>query len=404
VPSYSHSKLSTYENCPRQYSFRYIERIKLPEEPEGVEAFLGSRVHETLEKLYKELTLSRQNSLEELLDYYQNQWDRNWHENVLIVKKGFTKEHYFKTGQRAIRDYYNRYTPFSQARTIATEHMINFKIDGYTIQGFIDRLSNAGKGIYEIHDYKTSGSLPEQTWLDADRQLALYQIGIRERFRDVKDIKLIWHYLLFDQELTSVRSEQQLAELKQQIVGLIKKIEKDTKYEPQESSLCDWCEYQQLCPAKKHLFKVADLPPNKYLKDKGVSLVNKYAALKEEIKSLREQEQKLQNELDLVSQAAVEYAQKEEITSIDGSDFILKIRQDTDLDFPLAKDEDREEFEKAVKKAGIWDSVSTLNLPRLKKLIEEEEISPAVAKKILEFAETKNKVSVRLTKKEHSEE
>jgi putative RecB family exonuclease len=278
--------------------------------------------------------------------------------------------------------------------------MVNFKIDGYAIQGFIDRLSNAGRGVYEIHDYKTSGALPEQSRLDADRQLALYQIGIRERFRDVKDIKLIWHYLLFDQELTSARSEEQINELKQQIVGLIKKIEKDTRFEPRESSLCDWCEYQQLCPAKKHLCKVADLPLNKYLKEKGVSLVNKYAALKEQIKNLREQEQKLQDELDLVSQAAVEYARREEITSIDGSDFVLKIKESTDIDFPLSDGAGREELEKAVKKAGLWDRVATLNLPRLKKLIEDEELSAELAKKLLGFAETKSRTSLRLAKKE----
>jgi len=67
LPTYSHSKLSTYENCPRQYKLRYIDRIKPPEEEEGIEAFLGSRVHEALEKLYKELILTKINALEDLL-------------------------------------------------------------------------------------------------------------------------------------------------------------------------------------------------------------------------------------------------------------------------------------------------------------------------------------------------
>ena len=58
--AYSHSKLATYENCPQQYKLKYIDRIELPEAGEGIEAFLGSRVHETLEKLHKELILTRQ--------------------------------------------------------------------------------------------------------------------------------------------------------------------------------------------------------------------------------------------------------------------------------------------------------------------------------------------------------
>jgi len=46
MPVYSHSRIGTFENCPRQYKLKYIDRIQLPEGKTGVEAFLGSRVHE----------------------------------------------------------------------------------------------------------------------------------------------------------------------------------------------------------------------------------------------------------------------------------------------------------------------------------------------------------------------
>src|SRR4030042_3793440 len=99
MPVYSHSRLATYETCPQQYKLRYIDRIQPPEGEEGIEAFLGSRVHETLEKLYKELILTKLNSLEELLGYYKDLWDKNWHENVFINKQGFTADHYRNTGR-----------------------------------------------------------------------------------------------------------------------------------------------------------------------------------------------------------------------------------------------------------------------------------------------------------------
>lgn len=54
MPVYSNSKLATYENCPQQYKLKYIEPVKLPEGGEWIEAFLGSRVHKTLEKLHKD--------------------------------------------------------------------------------------------------------------------------------------------------------------------------------------------------------------------------------------------------------------------------------------------------------------------------------------------------------------
>jgi len=404
MPVYSHSRLATYENCPQKYKLQYIDRIELPEGGEGIEAFLGSRVHDVLEKLYKELILTKVNTLEDLLAYFKDEWDRNWHGNVVIVKKGFTKDHYRNAGKESITNYYKRHQPFNQSKTLATEQLLTFKIDDYTIRGFIDRLSQTSKGIYEIHDYKTSGSLPSQDKLDNDRQLALYQIGISEKFRDTKNIRLIWHYLIFDKEFRSARSDAQLKDLKKQIVSLIKTIEKDKKFEPIESNLCDWCEYPEYCPAKKHEMKVQDLPPNKYLKEKGVSLVNKYASFKAKIKELHKQEADLQLELDLIADAAVKYAKKEGISNMTGSDHIVKVIEETVLSFPKSGEEGREELEKCIKRAGKWEQVSGLNLARLNKLIENEEIDQRTRNRLMRFAEEVKEVNVKLIKKEVEEE
>lgn len=405
MPTYSHSRLATYENCPQHYKLRYIDKIRFEDgEEEGIEAFLGSRVHDVLEKLHKELILSKLNSVEDLLAYYRDEWDKNWHKNVVIVKKGFKKEHYRSAGKEAIAGYYRRHHPFNQSKTLATEQLITFKIDGYAIQGYIDRLSYRNKGIYEIHDYKTSGTLPSQSKFDEDRQLALYQIGIKEKFRDAKDIRLIWHYLLFDKEFTSERTETQLKDLKKQVVSLIKTIEKDSRFEPIESNLCGWCEYPDFCPAKRHEIKVKDLPPNKYLKEKGVSLVNKYADMKAQIKVLREQECSLQNELDLIADAAAAYAKKEGITNITGSDHVLKVIEETVLSFPKSGEEGREALEKCIKKAGIWEDVSGLNLARLNKLIDEEVLKKKTQNGLLKFAAEELEVSVRFIKKKRDAE
>lgn len=404
MPIYSNSRLATYENCPQQYKLRYIDKVELPEgAQEGIEAFLGSRVHEALEKLYKELILTKLNSLDDLLGYYKNEWDKNWHENVVVVKKGFTKDHYRNTGKEAITNYYKRHQPFNQSRTLATEQLITFKIDNYAIRGYIDRLSQPERCMYEIHDYKTSGSLPSQDKFDNDRQLALYHIGVKEKYPDAKDIRLIWHYLIFDKEFASTRTEAQLKDLQKEVVSLIKTIERDTKFEPSESNLCGWCDFPEYCPAKKHEYKVQELTPNKYLKEKGVSLVNKYASMKARIKELREQEAELQMELDLIEDAAVEYARKEEITSITGSDFMLKVLEKTGLAFPCSGEEGRAELEKYVKKAGIWDEVSGLNLARLNKLIEDEELDSKIKNGLLKFAGEVEDVKVRLVKKREKE-
>src|SRR5258708_274374 len=206
---YSNSRIETFEKCPRKYKFRYVDNIKV--DSEGIEAFVGKRVHESLEKLYRDLKLDKFNSLEDLLAFYESIWEKNWHGKVTVVREGFTPANYFATGQRCITDYYKRYTPFNQGKTVGLEERIELKLhDGdklYSVQGYIDRLTwLPQEETYEIHDYKTSSSLPTQEDADQDRQLALYQLGISQRWPDAKKVRLVWHYLAFDKQLVSTRS------------------------------------------------------------------------------------------------------------------------------------------------------------------------------------------------------
>ena len=46
--TFSHSSLNCFETCPKQYHFRYVEKIRV--DLEGIEAFMGKRVHEILER------------------------------------------------------------------------------------------------------------------------------------------------------------------------------------------------------------------------------------------------------------------------------------------------------------------------------------------------------------------
>src|SRR4030042_4894582 len=105
MPTSSHSQLSTYETCPHQNKLAYIEKIKA--ETEGIEAFMGSRVHDALEKLYRDLMkVSKLNSLEEILDFYRQSWEKNWKETVQIIRKQYSVEDYQRQGRKCIAEYY----------------------------------------------------------------------------------------------------------------------------------------------------------------------------------------------------------------------------------------------------------------------------------------------------------
>jgi putative RecB family exonuclease len=400
MPLYSHSRLSTYESCPQQYKLRYLDKIKV-EGYQTIEKFLGSRVHDALEKLYKDLVLTKLNSLDDLLGHFQFIWDREWRDDIAIVRKGYNKAHYRDSGKKCLTHYYNRYQPFDQATTIANEYPVNLELEGYKLTGFIDRLCHDGKGGYQIHDYKTGGRLPSARDLEEDRQLALYQIGVQQSFRDAKKIDLVWHYLMFDQEMVSRRSPAQIRDLKRQIVSLIKTIEKDTRFQPRESALCDWCEYPDFCPAKAHERKTAELPANKYLKEPGVVLVNKYAALRAKAAELNKKIKEIGQEQDEVAQAALAYARKHQLTKIMGSGCALVVERQTKVQFPRAGEEGREELDKAVKTAGIWEEVSRLDIGALERLWEEREEDARLKRALKGFISRVEEEAVRFVKVDH---
>ena len=246
---YSHSRLSTFEQCKQRYKFRYIDHI--PEKERTIEAHLGSMVHLTLEWIYGEAQKGNLPSLDEVMLFYSRNWLAE-KKDFLIPKKGMTDNDYYNKGVQFLIDYYNRYAPF-QENTLALEKEVFLDLDeegNYKLRGFIDRLCyNLETGEYEIHDYKTSNTLPPQEKVDEDRQLALYSIAVREMFENATEVRLIWHYLNFNKRLESRRTEEQLKQLKKETVELIKAIESATEFPTAPSRLCDWCSYKQICPA-----------------------------------------------------------------------------------------------------------------------------------------------------------
>ena len=72
-PYYSHSRISCFENCPKQFHYRYV--LRLPAESESIEAFAGKRVHEVLERLHRFVDRGMVPSLAKVLARFETMWD-----------------------------------------------------------------------------------------------------------------------------------------------------------------------------------------------------------------------------------------------------------------------------------------------------------------------------------------
>ena len=186
---------------------------------------------------------------------------------------------------------------------------------------------------------------------------------MREKFPDVKEVRLIWHFLRFDMEMLSARTLEQLEDLRKETIALIDTIESDKEFKHNETALCDWCDYWAYCPAKKHLVKVEALPVEQFLEEDGVKLVNEYVLAWNRSKEADIEKERLKERLAV-------YAKKEGVETIKGSDYTVKVAIKDKLYFPGKNDPDREELEKIIKIAGLWDEASELDVNVLSKTIQ----------------------------------
>lgn len=363
---YSFSKIESFNQCRLQFKYRYIDRITT--EIETIEAFMGSRAHDALKEFYDFIKNKVIQPKEWILSRYDDLWKKNYNDSIKIVKKEFSAEDYYEKGKKCLSDYYDEYEPFYKTKIVKTEEPIRFHIkhDGveFPFYGILDRLDwNDEEKIFEIHDYKTSATLMTQESADQDYQLALYQLAIMSKWPEAEKARLIWHFLLFNKQIESFRTKQQLTELQKIVVDKIKEIEVCSDFPPCKSALCNWCDFQEICPLWKHPKKMGKLDVKEYRNDPGVKLVSKYTELEEEKSELKKRIFDIEGEQAKIQEAAVELAEREDIQVIDGPDKRLVVTIKKELRAPTRKEnsENWEKLRSILIKENMYVEVSTVN-------------------------------------------
>lgn len=361
MKKYSNSKIQTFDNCRLKYKYKYIDK-KDPVVPQTIEAFLGDKVHRTLEKLYQDLKYEKDNTKEDLIKHYRKIWEEEWDDDILIVKD-YEAKHYKKKGERMIKEYYDRKKPFNQAKTIGLETTDYYELDDERkIHIRIDRLASPEENIYEIHDYKTSNTLKSQDEADRDLQLRIYALGVKNMYPNAEKITLIWHYLEHNREVKSEIQLDSLEEIEQRVLKKIDDIEEADEYPPRLSPLCDYCEYKKICPLWKH--KYADDTGIEIDKERGKELVEKYVKLKEK-------EEILEDKLDTIKDYIYSYAEEYDVKALHGDHKSLTIWTKDVLKF----DESSEEFQQALDDLGLLDDYLEINTWQLEYDFDDLDIS-----------------------------
>ena len=152
---YSYSKINLFNSCPKKYKFYYLDNIQ--KKDEGIEAFLGKIVHQTLEWIHRlKIDFNKTYySLDNILDKYKDLWHDNWHDDIRALKYSILKKSdYYTMGMRLLIQYYNNFGPGFNQPVIKVEEKVQFQLQDYSFISVIDRIDKIDSDLLVV-DYKT---------------------------------------------------------------------------------------------------------------------------------------------------------------------------------------------------------------------------------------------------------
>ena len=257
----SPSGAGTFEQCPRRWRLRYVERLP---DPPGEAALAGSFAHRVLELLMQRDPHER--TVEIAKAIARAEWpgvEADPDFRALGFDETGSKHFRWKAWQ-AIEGLWALEAP-KAVDVRATEHDVEADLGGVPFRGIVDRLDEEGDGLV-VTDYK-SGKAPSARFrrgrLD---QVLLYAAAVEQA---TGEMPVHARLLYLGQRPVGIKvTREEIDSVVDKLAGTWAAINTacDTdEFEPRTGPLCGWCPYVDRCPegtkevAKRQAKKDADV-------------------------------------------------------------------------------------------------------------------------------------------------
>ncbi len=257
--SFSHSQFETYRRCPTRYAFERVYRIAPPVRKGFFE--FGSAAHEAFEAFVTDRREARAAGLPEpgldaLRTRFEEAFSRAEFPDVI------TRAEYAHRSEDALRRFYDRELG-TLGEVVAVEQGFLFGLDAgagqepVRISGYIDRIDRLPGGSLDVVDYKT-GRSKAQADVDADEQLSLYALAMREgAVRDPATneplgtpSRLSLYFTEEALEVSTTRTDAQLDAVRDGVIALARRIRSGDFAATPGFFTCQWCDYRRICPSR----------------------------------------------------------------------------------------------------------------------------------------------------------
>lgn len=227
----SYSAISSYRDCPRQYWYRYEQRLPVVQSAEAVH---GMILHEVLRRAGEVRQSGKAVSARRLLNLHGEAWSEfpfpDPRRAPTFKRIGEVQlEAYRKSGGfDAVPEY--------------LEHPFTIALDAWTLRGVIDRIDRTESG-WRILDYKSGRPVTRGR---RDLQVALYALGA-ERALGLEPVELEVVYLASGETIRLERAGALVAEAEKQGAEVADGVRAGRFEARPERRRCRLCPYRLAC-------------------------------------------------------------------------------------------------------------------------------------------------------------
>jgi len=246
--SLSPSKVTSFTSCPLAFRLTIIDR--LPEPPSGP-AVKGTLVHAALEGLmwnHRPGQRSRAAAQAELDAAWVALQDDPEFAGLELDDAGAAA---FRADAEALVDGYFEMEDPDRVRTVGVELGLETDVGDLRLRGIIDRLDVDDDGGLVVVDYKTGRAPSERFEQGKMSGVHIYAL-LCERVLGQAPAEVRLLYLRDRLTITARPNEQTIRGQRQRTAAVWQAIERACRqddFRPRPSTLCRFCNFQELCPA-----------------------------------------------------------------------------------------------------------------------------------------------------------
>jgi len=282
----SATRMSSYLTCKLKYWYSYV--LHFPRKG-NVSFKLGIAVHEALAKagdIWMKKEQFTANDIARIKNMYRE----------VAAKEGLQDMSIYGDGLEMVL---SRVDNFDMGKIVTIEDRFNVTTpDGVTVIGAMDKVVELDEETVLVVDYKTSKYFMTQNELKADIQLSMYDLIASIKYPGFKRIILSLDYLRGEPVYTyrTVSERKIFAKYLLAVYEEMLKL-KESDAVPMINDMCNWCDYNDSCPAYKELVKDKSIFKKNLNEYSDEELVEEYVGIKNKSRILYEYEKQLKTHL-----------------------------------------------------------------------------------------------------------